>query len=275
MEQMDGCRKAQIETQEKVRLMPKLPYISFYPGDWLRDHIAGCSLAAQGLWLRMMILMHDCERYGHLAMNGSPIPSESIARRCGCTLAQYETLLAELTAHGVPGVSQDGTIFSRRMVRDAQKRAGAAQRQSRFRNAASNAPVTPIEDEVGLKLRLGKLFRRKAVTPWNWKEEAAFKALLPIDDEELQAVERYYSETIPKEKDYRRRDLQTLLNNWSGEVDRARGRMPAKRDSNGSVRPQPEGWEAWRKEHYPESRERDFWRVPDDVKEEFRKAIGQ
>lgn len=250
----------------------KLPAIMFYPGDWLRDNIAGCSLEAQGLWLRMMILMHDCERYGYLAMNGAPIPSESIARRCGCTPNQYTTLLAELTAHGVPGVSQDGTIYSRRMVRDAQKRAGNAERQSRFRNAASNGSVTPIESEVGLKLRLGRLFRRRDTTPWSWKEDAAFKGLQPIDEEEIALVEAYYSESIPKDKDYRRRDLITLLNNWSGEVDRARGRKPAKNGQHPPPKPQPEGWEAWRKTNYPDAKEHDFWRVSDDVKSEFRKA---
>ena len=41
--------------------MAKLPYIQLYPGDWLRDSVAGCSLAAQGLWLRMMFVMHDSE----------------------------------------------------------------------------------------------------------------------------------------------------------------------------------------------------------------------
>src|SRR5204863_6520245 len=145
-----------------------------------RDHVSACSLAAQGLWLRMMILMHDCDRYGFLAINGSPMPHGSIARKCGCTPEQYDALFAELVQHGVPGVSQDGTIYSRRMVRDAEKRAGNARRQSKFRNAVSNAPVTPneVEIEVGLKLRLGKLFRRRDTTPWNWKEEAAFREIM-------------------------------------------------------------------------------------------------
>jgi hypothetical protein len=39
--------------------MSKRPSFQFYPGDWLRDSVAGCSLAAQGLWLRVMILAHD------------------------------------------------------------------------------------------------------------------------------------------------------------------------------------------------------------------------
>src|SRR4051794_32554080 len=100
----------------------KLPYIQYYPGDYLRDAVSGCSLAAQGLWLRMMIVAHDSTRYGFLESNGSPMQPETIARRCGCDLAQYETLLSELVAADVPSKTDDGIIFSRRMARDANLR---------------------------------------------------------------------------------------------------------------------------------------------------------
>ena len=122
----------------------KLPALQFYPGDWLRDDIAGCSLAAQGLWLRMMFIGHDCERYGYLCQNGSPIPPESIARRCGCTPAQYETLLAELDAAGIPSRTPEGIIFSRRMVRDATARTQHAERQRRHRDKQRDARVTRV-----------------------------------------------------------------------------------------------------------------------------------
>jgi hypothetical protein len=111
----------------------KLPAIQFYPGDWLRDSVAGCSIAAQGLWLRMMFLMHDSERYGYLQQNGKPIPSDSIARRCGCTPEEYLSLLSELDDAGVFSRSSDGIVFSRRMVRDAAERSKNADRQRRFR----------------------------------------------------------------------------------------------------------------------------------------------
>lgn len=101
----------------------KLPRIELYPGDWLRDSVSGCSLAAQGLWLRMMFLAHDSERYGYLEVNGSPMQPEFIARRCGANdTAQYEFLLSELSAAGVPSVSESGVLYSRRMVRDANLR---------------------------------------------------------------------------------------------------------------------------------------------------------
>ena len=48
-------------------LVSKMPAIQLYTGDWLKDPVAGCSLAAQGLWLRMMFIAHDSRRYGYLA----------------------------------------------------------------------------------------------------------------------------------------------------------------------------------------------------------------
>lgn len=119
----------------------KLPALMLYPGDWLRDQVSGCSLAAQGLWLRMMFLAHDSERYGYLCQNGVAIPPEHIARRCGTPLEQYASLLTELDRAGIPSRTPEGTIYSRRMVRDAKERAGNALRQSRYR--ARNGPVTP------------------------------------------------------------------------------------------------------------------------------------
>jgi hypothetical protein len=100
----------------------QLPSIHLYPGDWLRDAISGCSLEAQGLWLRMMFIMHDSDRYGHLSKDGVSISPGLVARRCGSTLEQYTSLLKELTDAGVPSLTENGIIYSRRMVRDADQR---------------------------------------------------------------------------------------------------------------------------------------------------------
>ena len=130
--------------------MGKLPGFTFYPGDWLRDHVAGCSLAAQGLWLRMMILAHDCDRYGYLGMNGKAIPAESIALRCGCTLPQYLTLLTELDDARVPSRTPEGILYSRRMVRDSKTRklTKLRVRKLRKRNGDVTHDVTQVyEDE--------------------------------------------------------------------------------------------------------------------------------
>jgi hypothetical protein len=113
----------------------KLPSFQFYPGDWLRDGVAGVSLAAQGLWLRLMILMHDSPKYGYLCNSdkGSPMSPESAARRCGCTLEEYEALMRELDEGGIPSRTPDGCVYSRRMVRDEAVRVAAAARQRKHR----------------------------------------------------------------------------------------------------------------------------------------------
>lgn len=80
----------------------KLPAIQFYPGDWLRDGVSGCSLAAQGLWLRMLLVAHDSDSYGRLSVSGRPLLPAEIARRCGCAVEEYCLLFNELERAGVP-----------------------------------------------------------------------------------------------------------------------------------------------------------------------------
>jgi len=119
-----------------------LPWLQFYPSDWLSDSVSGCCLAAQGLWFRMLFVAHNSQRYGYLEADGKAIPDEQLARRCGCgSVEEYRNLLAELFAAGVPSRTLEGVIYSRRMVRDQEERDSGAERQRRHR---SHAPVTPL-----------------------------------------------------------------------------------------------------------------------------------
>jgi hypothetical protein len=89
--------------------MKPRPSVEMYPGDWLRDAISGCSLAANGLWWRMTMVMHDGKPYGHMvANNGTPIPENQMAQRCGArNIAEWRKVLAELEAAGIPGRTGD------------------------------------------------------------------------------------------------------------------------------------------------------------------------
>lgn len=72
-------------------------------------------------------------------------------------------------------------------------------------------------------LRIAKLFSRKEITPWAEKEIKSFKKLVPIDLNDLSLVESYYAAERAKGGDgIHRRDLYTFLNNYHGELDRAR-----------------------------------------------------
>ena len=70
--------------------------------------------------------------------------------------------------------------------------------------------------------RLNALFRRRDTTEWDIKEVRALKKLLPIPEDDFALIEGYYTASFPEGKDFRRHDLATLLNNWRGELDRAR-----------------------------------------------------
>lgn len=88
----------------------------------------------------MLILAHDCDPYGHLATGAKAIPDEQIARRCGCSVEEYQTLLSELERAGVFSRTSDGIIYSRRMTRDADRRAKDADRQQRRRGRKEDVP---------------------------------------------------------------------------------------------------------------------------------------
>ncbi len=74
---------------------------------------------------------------------------------------------------------------------------------------------TPSMDQIG------GWFRRKPGNLWTVHEAAALLTINP-EPAAIAGMGRYYLADIEPEKDIRRRDLQTLLNNWSGELDRAR-----------------------------------------------------
>jgi hypothetical protein len=101
----------------------KRPAFQFYPGDWRKDvELRACSLAARGLWIDLMCVMHECDPYGHLALNGAPMTPAKIAGQIGVTPPQVKKLLDELLENGVARKLDNGTIYSKRMVDDERIR---------------------------------------------------------------------------------------------------------------------------------------------------------
>jgi hypothetical protein len=80
--------------------------------------LGSCSLAARGLWLELLVIMHDAEPHGHLALNGKAVPMAQIAAFAKASVDEVTALFAELEAAGVFSRAADGLIYSRRMVRD-------------------------------------------------------------------------------------------------------------------------------------------------------------
>lgn len=89
------------------------------------------------------------------------------------------------------------------------------------------------------------LFGRSHSTPWSDKEIAAFKKAKP-ERADVFLIARYYAQerAKPDNKGIHRRDLLTFLNNYAGELDRARARFPQKSTQKTQ---EPEGWREWLK----------------------------
>jgi hypothetical protein len=110
----------------------KRPSFQFYPADWRKDaELQSCSLLARGLWHEVLCIMHECEPYGELRVNGKPMTADQLGRLVGITTAECKRCIQELEAAGVPSRTEDGALFSRRMVHDeairnARSTAGAA-----------------------------------------------------------------------------------------------------------------------------------------------------
>jgi hypothetical protein len=100
----------------------KRPSLQFYPGDWLKDPaVRSVSLAARGLWIDMLCLMHECADRGHLrSASGSAITEIQLARMVGASPTEIRRVLSELESAGVFSRTEDATIYSRRMVRDTR-----------------------------------------------------------------------------------------------------------------------------------------------------------
>ena len=102
---------------------PKRPASQFYWGDHLRDlAVRSVSLAARGLWVDMMSLMHEGDPYGHLRTGKQEITPRLLARMVGAPVGAVKKLLTELEDAGVFSRDDDGVIYSRRMVRDERLR---------------------------------------------------------------------------------------------------------------------------------------------------------
>lgn len=100
----------------------KDPWSKFFWSDWEADQgLRLCSLAAQGLWMRMLCVCARHEPKGYLAINGNPLVVEDIARLAGVAETEAGILMEELGRNGVFSRNRSGCIYSRRMVRDEKR----------------------------------------------------------------------------------------------------------------------------------------------------------
>lgn len=71
-----------------------------------------------------------------------------------------------------------------------------------------------------LRLTICRWFNRRPTTKWSDKEMAKLKAVskLGTHPDDMKALDAYYT----SKNQFLRKDVETLLNNWNGEIDRAK-----------------------------------------------------
>lgn len=133
------------------------PWMKFYPQDWRADErLRLCGLAARGLWMELLAIMHRSERYGQLLIGGQVPTDAQLAVQVGASPPEVTALLAELEAAGVFSRATGGAIYSRRMTRDhrkaeiARKNGKRGGNPSLSNNKEKTASDNPL-DKGGLK----------------------------------------------------------------------------------------------------------------------------
>jgi hypothetical protein len=128
------------------------------------------------------------------------------------------------------------------------------------------------------RMRPGTLLDRSQHRAW----ATAAPSVTATDPAEWLQLEAYYAADIPARDDIRRRDLATLLNNWSGELTRARrwsehtGWQPENAEKKEKGAPPDDLWREVLRALYPDSDPHVYatWAmVPDSLRAEILTAI--
>ena len=149
--------------------------------------------------------------------------------------------------------------------------------------------VQPVEEPLHL-LRAKALFRMRSGTLLDRSQRRAWKLAAPAvaatSADEWDLLEAYYlDEHISTRDDIRRRDLATLLNNWSGELTRAHrwaersGYSPqnSEKKEKGGGGPPDDVWPEVLRALYPDSDPGVYasWaQVPESLRREILEAIA-
>lgn len=98
------------------------PWMKFYPRDWRGDQaLRVVSLAARGLWMEMLCIMHEASPYGHLMVGNQPVEVGVLARLAGTSAEEVQALLVELQTARVFRRTRAGVIYSKRMTDDHKR----------------------------------------------------------------------------------------------------------------------------------------------------------
>ena len=126
----------------------RLPWAKWEWDRWeTEETLRECSLASQGLWMRLLCVMS--KNAGKLLINGKPPGIPSIARLGHVDAAEVLPLLQELEREGVFSRDGAGVIYCRRMAKGSHKSSAT---KCGSPKCGSRKPMNQQEDSGLLKL---------------------------------------------------------------------------------------------------------------------------
>lgn len=149
--------------------MTKLPFLQFYPGDWLKDpKLSMCSPATRGIWIDALAAMHESDRSG--VLTGSP---DQLARVLRCSPSDVQVAARELMTTGTANVRESNgliTLENRRMLRESKERKQSNLRQERYKaRHGNNGHVTdrspPNNTDISISMSKDDSLRSSSAAP--------------------------------------------------------------------------------------------------------------
>lgn len=131
--------------------MAKMPWMKFYPSDWLSDpRVSACDARTRGIWMDLICHIHELDEGG--SITGSV---DELARLARCTASEMQQAIQVIHRQRVAQIEHRNalvTLTCRRMERESKTREINAERQRRARGkSGGHAPVTPLSRGRGQK----------------------------------------------------------------------------------------------------------------------------
>lgn len=126
------------------------PWLKFFPRDWQADEGLGqCSLAARGLWIELLAIMHKSPVVGHLLIAGKNPTPMAIALQVRADAKTVSKCLKELEEWNVFSRTAEGVIFSRRMIADSEK-----YQRDHLNGKSGGNPLLKAKDNAGVGIEV-------------------------------------------------------------------------------------------------------------------------
>ena len=213
--------------------MAKLPWMKFFPLDFMRD-TRGLSPEAKGIWIDLICFMWNSETRGRITMEFS-----SLSRMVGCSEECLNKSILEFISQNICEIltERNGfvTVISRRMKREEKDRENTRLRVDKHRQKREcNADVTPpcnghvTPQKLEVRSKKLEVIKEKDLKEVLLKHKKTFSEAYPgIELDQETAKAQAWIESNPKNK---KSNLKRFLNNWLSKAQDNTNKYPPKED---------------------------------------------